>query len=41
MKIIKRKWGFYSVLDKQGRELAVYDSYKLACKYVKNHKGVK
>ena len=39
MKIIKRKWGCYSVLDKQGREVAVFNYYKSAMRYVKSHKG--
>ena len=38
MKVLKRKWGFYSVLDKDGKELAVFGSINKAWKYVRNHK---
>ena len=39
MKIYKRNNNFYSVVDAQGREVAVFDYYKSAMKFVKNHKG--
>ena len=40
LKIYKRNNNFYSVVDAQdGRELAVFSMYKLAMKFVKNHKG--
>ena len=39
MKVLKRKWGFYSVVDKQGRELAVFGSINKAWKYVRQNKG--
>ena len=39
MKILKRNNNFYSVVDKQGREVAVFNYYKSAMRYVKNHKG--
>ena len=38
MKVLKRKWGFYSVLDMDGKEIAVFDSINKAMKYVRNHK---
>ena len=41
MKIYKRNNNFYSVLDAQGREVAVFNYYKSAMRYVKNHKGGK
>lgn len=41
MKVYKRKWGFYSVLDMDGKEVAVFGSINKAKKYVKNHKGGK
>ena len=39
LKIYKRNNNFYSVVDAQGREVAVFNYYKSAMKYVKNHKG--
>lgn len=39
MKIYKRNNNFYSVVDAQGREVAVFNYYKSAMRYVKNHKG--
>ena len=39
MKIFKRGENFYSVVDKSGREVAVFSLYKQAMKFVKNHKG--
>lgn len=39
MKIYKRDNNFYSVVDAQGREVAVFSLYKQAMKFVKNHKG--
>ena len=39
MKIYKRNNNFYSVVDAQGREVAVFSMYKQAMKFVKNHKG--
>lgn len=41
MKIYKRNNNFYSVVDAQGREVAVFNYYKSAMRYVKNHKGGK
>ena len=38
MKILKRNNNFYSVVDAQGREVAVFNYYKSAMRYVKNHK---
>ena len=40
MKVLKRKWGFYSVV-KDGKEVAVFDSINKAMKYVRNHKANK
>ena len=39
MKIKKRNNNFYSVVDAQGREVAVFNYYKSAMRYVKSHKG--
>ena len=39
MKIYKRNNNFYSVVDAQGREVAVFNYYKSAMRYVNNHKG--
>ena len=39
MKIYKRNNNFYSVVDAQGREVAVFNYYKSAMRYVKSHKG--
>ena len=39
MKILKRNNNFYSVVDTQGREVAVFNYYKSAMRYVKSHKG--
>lgn len=41
MKIYKRNNNFYSVVDAQGREVAVFNYYRSAMRYVKNHKGGK
>ena len=41
MKIYKRNNNFYSVVDAQGREVAVFNYYKSAMRYVKNHKGAR
>ena len=41
MKIYKRADNFYSVVNKEGREVAVFNYYKSAMKFVKNHKGGK
>lgn len=41
MKIYKRNNNFYSVVDAQGREVAVFNYYKSAMRYVKSHKGGK
>ena len=41
MKVLKRKWGFYSVLDKDGKEVAVFGSINKAMKYVRTHKNNK
>ena len=38
MKIYKRNNNFYSVVDKQGREVAVFNYYKSAMRYIKNAK---
>ena len=39
MKIYKRNNNFYSVVDAQGREVAVFNYYKSAMRYVRSHKG--
>ena len=39
MKIFKRGENFYSVVDKSGREVAVFNYYRSAMRYVKQHKG--
>ena len=39
MKIFKRGENFYSVVNAQGREVAVFNYYKSAMRYVKSHKG--
>ena len=40
LKIYKRNNNFYSVVDAQDkREVAVFNYYKSAMRYVKNHKG--
>lgn len=38
MKIYKRNNNFYSVVDAQGREVAVFNYYKSAMRYIKNAK---
>ena len=38
MKIYKRGENFYSVVDKQGREVAVFNYYRSAMRYIRNHK---
>ena len=38
MKIFKRGENFYSVVDKSGREVAVFNYYKSAMRYIKNAK---
>ena len=38
MKIYKRGENFYSVVDKQGREVAVFNYYRSAMRYIKNAK---
>ena len=40
MKVLKRKWGFYSVLDKDGKEVAVFGSINKAWKYVRQNKQI-
>ena len=35
MKIKKLKWGFYSIINENGREVAVTNSYSEAKRYVK------
>ena len=35
MKIRKIKWGFYSIIDKAGREIAVASSWSKANKIIK------
>ena len=39
LKIYKRGDNFYSVVNAQGQEVAVFNYYKSAMKFVKNHKG--
>ena len=39
MKIYKKAHNFYSVVNAQGQEVAVFNYYKSAMKFVKNHKG--
>ena len=40
LKIYKRNNNFYSVINVQdGREVAVFNYYRSAMKFVKNHKG--
>ena len=41
MKIYKRNNNFYSVVDAQGREVAVFNYYRSAMRFVKQHKGGK
>ena len=41
LKIYKRNNNFYSVVDAQGREVAVFSMYKQAMKFVKQYKGAK
>ena len=38
MKIYKRNNNFYSVVDAQGREVAVFNYYRSAMRYIKNAK---
>ena len=38
MKIYKRADNFYSVVDHTGKEVAVFNYYKSAMRYVKNAK---
>lgn len=35
MKIRKIKWGFYSIIDRNGREIAVANSWSKANKIIK------
>ena len=35
MRIIKMKWGFYSIIDKAGKEIAVANSWSKANKIIK------
>ena len=35
MKIRKMKWGLYSILDKDGEEIAVAGSWSEACRIIK------
>lgn len=35
MKIIKLKWGLYGIIDCEGREVAVANSYREAKKFVR------
>ena len=35
MRIIKIKWGFYSIIDRAGREIAVANSWSKANKIIK------
>ena len=35
MKIIKMKWGLYSILDKAGREIAVANSWSKANRMIR------
>ena len=35
MKIRKLKWGFYSIIDKTGREIAIASSWSKANKIIK------
>lgn len=39
MKIYKRNNNFYSVVDAQGREVAVFNYYKSAIRFTRKHKG--
>ena len=41
LKIYKRNNNFYSVVDAQGREVAVFNYYRSAMRFVKQHKGGK
>ena len=38
MKIYKRNNNFYSVVDAQGQEVAVFNYYRSAMRYIKNAK---
>ena len=38
MKIFKRGENFYSVVDHTGKEVAVFNYYKSAMRYIKNAK---
>ena len=35
MKIIKMKWGLYSIIDKAGKEIAVANSFREAKRLIK------
>ena len=35
MKIIKLKWGFYSIIDQNGKEIAVASSWSKANKIIR------
>lgn len=35
MRIIKIKWGFYSIIDRAGKEIAVANSWSKANKIIK------
>ena len=39
MKVYKRNNNFYSVVNKQGREVAVFNYYKSAIRFVKQQRG--
>ena len=39
MKIYKRADNFYSVVNKEGREVAVFNYYKSAIRFTRKHKG--
>ena len=39
MKIYKKAHNFYSVVNAQGREVAVFNYYRSAMRYIRNHKG--
>lgn len=44
MEIRKMKWGFYSIIDKTGREIAVANSFReakrLIKKFLTNHTNI-
>ena len=35
MRIIKIKWGFYSIIDKAGKEIAVANSFREASRMIR------